>query len=341
MLKLNLILKSLFAIFVVIAGLAAYGLLLPGNIPADGFIYYLEPGASRGSVSEDLAGNHIIRSQWIFDIYASLSKTPPKSGEYLIKKGTPPYKVWKQFMAGTGRYYRAFTIIPGTNFNQIKRNIENTRYLRQIVVKMKDENIMLMMGDKTKSPEGMFMPETYYYMRGDADLVVLKRAYDLMQAKLNDAWNKRDPDLPYQSSYDALIAASLIEKEAHLPTEQPIIAGVLVNRLNKHMLLQFDPTVIYGMGDSYQGKIYKSNLTTDTPYNTYLHKGLPPTPIAMPGLGAIQAAMHPAHHDYLYFVASGNGAHTFTTNLEAHHAAVQNAAAAKAASQTATPAGGV
>lgn len=335
MLKLNLILKSFFAILVVIAGLAAYGLLLPGTIPAEGFIYYLEPGATRSNVGEELAGNQVIRSQWIFDIYASLSKNPPKSGEYLIKKGTPPYKVWQQFMAGTGRYYRAFTIIPGTTFSQIKRNIENTRYLKQIVVKMKDENVMLMMGDKTKSPEGMFMPETYYYMRGDSDLVVLKRAYDLMQTKLNDAWTKRASDLPYQSSYDALIAASLIEKEAHLATEQPIIAGVLINRLNKNMLLQFDPTVIYGMGDTYQGKIYKSNLTTDTPYNTYMHKGLPPTPIAMPGLGAIQAAMHPAQHEYLYFVASGNGAHTFTTNLDAHHAAVQKAAAAKSA-----PAGG-
>lgn len=329
--KHSLFLKSFLATLLLIAGLASYGLLLPATMPANGVIYYVAPGASRTAVVSELAANKVIRSQWIFDLYTSLSRKPPKSGEYLIKRGTSPYALWKQLLAGTGRYYRSFTIIPGTSFKQIKQNIEKTTTLRQITVNMTDDNIMLMMGDKSRNPEGMFMPETYYYSRGDADLAVLKRAYDLMLNKLNEAWLKRAPNLPYKTEYEALIAASLIEKEAHLASEQPIIAGVLINRLNKSMLLQFDPTVIYGMGDEYQGKIYKRNLTTDTPYNTYVHKGLPPTPIAMPGLNAIVAALHPEQHEYLYFVASGNGAHTFTTNLDAHHAAVQKAASNKAA----------
>jgi UPF0755 protein len=190
---------------------------------------------------------------------------------------------------------------------------------------MTDKDLMLLLGDGNRSPEGLFMPETYYFSRGDSDLTILKRAHQLMQQKLNTAWNSRAADLPYQDAYQALIAASLIEKEAYLAKEQPIISGVLVNRLRKNMLLQFDPTIIYGLGSAYQGKIFKKDLTTDTPYNTYLHRGLPPTPIASPGITAITAAVHPAQHNYFYFVAVGDGSHQFTTNLQDHHQAVVNA----------------
>jgi UPF0755 protein len=174
------------------------------------------------------------------------------------------------------------------------------------------------------APEGEFYPETYYYTRGVADLVILKHAYDLMQSRLNQAWESRLPGLPYQDAYQALIAASLIEKEAHLNQERPIIAGVLINRLRKNMLLQIDPTVIYGMGDRYLGKIYRRDLLDDTIYNTYVHKGLPPTPIAMPSQASIDAAIHPAAHDYYYFVAKGDGSHQFSKSLPEHHRAVQS-----------------
>jgi UPF0755 protein len=222
--------------------------------------------------------------------------------------------------------------------------------LKHMATNMTDAEIMLALGDNLHAPEGMFMPETFHYARGDVDLVILKRAHDLLVLKLNEAWQNHPANLPYQDAYQVLIAASLIEKEAYLAKEQPIISGVLVNRLAKNMLLQFDPTVIYGLGDNYRGKIYKSDLTTDTPYNTYVHKGLPPTPIAMPGMSAIQAAMHPAAHNYLYFVATGNGSHEFTTNLQDHYAAVSKAAALRnqraepaavsAPSPTPAPAGG-
>jgi UPF0755 protein len=260
------------------------------------------------------------------------------SGEYLIPSGSSPYFIWKQLTSGTGRYYRAFTIIPGWTFKQVREALNNESALKHLIAPAdSDASIMSALGDNSHDPEGMFLPETYYFLRGDADLAILKRAHNSMNTKLNEAWQGRAAGLPYQTSYQALIAASLIEKEAYLPQEQPKIGGVLINRLHKNMLLQFDPTVIYGMGDHYQGKIYKRDLLANTPYNTYVHHGLPPTPIAMPGSTAISAALHPEVHDYLYFVAKGDGSHEFTANLQDHHAAVQKAADLRSKQPVNTP----
>ena len=181
------------------------------------------------------------------------------------------------------------------------------------------------MGDGAISPEGEFFPETYNYTMNVSDLVILKRAYDLMQNKLNIAWQTRSATLPYKSAYDALIAASLIEKEAYLDKERPIISGVIINRLNKNMLLQIDATVIFGLGSRYNGKIYKTDLIEDTAYNSYVHKGLPPTPIAMPGMASINAAIHPQQHDYLFYVAKGDHSHQFSKTLIEHDAAIRAA----------------
>jgi UPF0755 protein len=182
---------------------------------------------------------------------------------------------------------------------------------------------MLHLGAANLKPEGEFFPETYYFTKGNSDLILLKHAFKAMQSKLNDAWSKRASALPYKNAYEALIAASLIEKEAYLSKERPIIAGVLVNRLKKEMLLQFDPSVIYGLGERYTGKLSKANLLENTAYNTYLHKGLPPTPIAMPSLASISAALHPEQNDYYYFVAKGDGSHQFSKTLLEHNAAVK------------------
>ena len=178
------------------------------------------------------------------------------------------------------------------------------------------------LGDAALAPEGQFFPETYYYTKGSSDLVILKRAFDLMQSNLKEAWETRSPNLPYKNVYEALIAASLIEKEAYFDAERPVIAGVLVNRIRKNMLIQFDPTVIYGLGLRYNGKIHKQDLLENTPYNTYVHKGLPPTPIAMPGRTSINAALHPDNTDYLYFVARSDKSHQFSKTLFEHQAAV-------------------
>ncbi len=317
--------KIIAALAVALAGVIVYALFAPVSVPKGGAVYYVTPGVSRANLVLGLAENHYVRLAPIFDLYTVLRHRVPKSGEYSFPQGSSPYGIWKQITSGTGRYYRTFIIVPGTTFKQIRTTLQNDPTFKHLINDMTDKDIMAALGDRVHEPEGMFMPESYYYSRGDVDLVILKRAYDLLNLKLNEAWAGRALNLPYQDAYHALIAASLIEKEAYLAKEQPIISGVLVNRLNKNMLLQFDPTVIYGMGDTYQGKIFKSDLTKDTPYNTYLHIGLPPTPIAMTGLGAINAAMHPDRHDYYYFVAAGNGSHTFTTNLQDHNSAVMRA----------------
>jgi UPF0755 protein len=321
------VLKIFLPLLAVSAGIVAFALFYPISLPKNGSTFYVPAGVSRANVVADLNQHNFIRLTPLFDFYTVLRGKPPRAGEYLFAKGSSPFKMWSQITSGTGRYYRAFTIIPGTTFKQIKLALQKDTTFKHLIqdAGMNDQDIMDVMGDGKRAPEGMFMPETYYYSRGDADLVILKRAYDLLQLKLDEAWNGRAANLPFKDAYEALIAASLVEKEAYLAREQPLIAGVLVNRLEKNMLLQFDPTIIYGLGDAYRGKIYKNDLTTDTPYNSYLHKGLPPTPIAMPSLTAIHAAVHPARHDYLYFVATGDGSHAFTSNLQDHNTAVMRA----------------
>ncbi len=321
----NSILTSLIGTLIGLTGVVVYALFVPLSLPKEGAIFYVQPRVSRATLVTQLSADNLVRLPPLFDLYTLARNKVPRSGEYKFPQGSSPYTIWKQIMYGTGHYYRSFTIIPGTTYKQIKAALLKEPTFKHILDTMSDKDVMAVLGDTTHTPEGMFMPETYHYSRGDVDLVILKRAHDLMDARIKTAWEGRAANVPYTDAYQALIAASLIEKEAYLAKEQPIISGVLVNRLKKNMLLQFDPTIIYGLGDSYKGKIYKSDLIKDTPYNSYLHKGLPPTPIAMPGMGAIQAAMHPAQHDFLYFVAAGDGSHTFTSNLPDHNAAVMRA----------------
>ena len=185
-----------------------------------------------------------------------------------------------------------------------------------------EAEIMRVVGKGEKHAEGLFFPDTFYFDRGTVDTVLLKRSYDIMQTKLEAAWNGRASGLPYKSSYEALIMASIVEKETGKASERPMIAGVFINRLHIGMRLQTDPTVIYGMGDKYNGNIRRTDLTTDTIYNTYTRDGLPPTPIAMPGAASIEAALHPEKTKALYFVGKGDGSHAFSNSLAEHNRAV-------------------
>jgi UPF0755 protein len=182
--------------------------------------------------------------------------------------------------------------------------------------------MLKLMGSDYSVAEGLFFPDTFYFDRNTADTVILKRSYDSMQSKIAKAWQGRDANLPYKNSYQALIMASIIEKETGKAGERPMIAGVFINRLRMGMRLQTDPTVIYGMGKYYDGNLRKKDLIADTPYNTYTRDGLPPTPIAMPGMAAINAALHPATTKALYFVGKGDGSHLFSNNLADHNLAV-------------------
>lgn len=305
-------------------GMLTYFFFFPVVGGPRGLVFYLKPGTSRHVISGQLNEAGVIPFQKLFNFCILLHyQTPLKTGEYFFKSNASYSTICNQITAGTGLYYRSFTIIPGWTFAQIKKSLAETPAIKHLVPNMTDESVMTLMGQKNLSPEGEFYPETYRYTRDTQDLVILKQAYDLMQNRLGEAWRHRNPTVPYTSSYQALIAASLIEREGYLDIERPLISGVIVNRLKKNMLLQIDASVIYGLGSHYTGKITKEDLKLNTPYNTYLHVGLPPTPIAVPSSASLDAAMQPAAHDFLYYVAKGDGSHQFSTNFKAHETAIQ------------------
>ncbi|OGT59253.1 MAG: hypothetical protein A3F14_01120 [Gammaproteobacteria bacterium RIFCSPHIGHO2_12_FULL_43_28] len=315
--KLIVSLACLFAVFFI------YTIFFPIVTKEAGVTYFLVRGTSKTALITDLANQGLIRQRWLFSIYSFPHRSSQiKAGEYVFPKGASPASIWRQVISGKGLHYRTMTIIPGWSFKQVREALAKTDGLVSEITKMDNQTIMAYFGEANLSPEGQFFPDTYFFTRNDTDLSVLKRAYRLMQDHLTKAWNTRTPDLPFGNAYEALIAASLVEKEAYLASERPRIAGVLVNRLQKAMPLQFDPTIIFGMGDFYDGTISKQDLVTDTPYNTYVHKGLPPTPIAIPSAASINAVLHPDVTDYLYFVAKGDGGHQFSKTLEEHNKAV-------------------
>jgi UPF0755 protein len=294
----------------------------------NGLRFILQPHESIRIFTKELAKQNLTDHprllKWVLRLSGKSHQL--KAGEYYFPKGTTLYGIMSQMIEGRGILYRSFTIIPGWNFRQVKQALLENNQLQHMINHSTDHEIMAYVGSVHKELEGEFFPDTYYFLEGSSDLALLKRAYLLMQTKLNKAWISRSDDLPFTDSYQALIAASLIEREAYLKQERAIIAGVLVNRLKKNMLLQFDPTVIYGMGLNYHGSIHKKDLRSHSLYNTYTHKGLPPTPIAMPSMDSINAALHPVQHEYLYFVAHGDGSHQFSKFLSEHVKAIEAAA---------------
>lgn len=237
------------------------------------------------------------------------------AGEYAITPGITPQELLTHMAQGKV-LQRDVTLVDGWTFRDVLQALARADKLKHDTAGLNDITIMQKIGAPGENPEGQFLPETYAYVKGDSDLDVLRRAHEAMTKTLSALWAQRAPNLPLTTPYQALILASIIEKETGRPDERARVAGVFIRRLQKNMLLQTDPTVIYGMGASYTGTIHKNDLTTDTPYNTYTRPGLPPTPIAMPGKPAIEAALHPAPGDDLYFVARGDGTHAFASTLE-------------------------
>jgi UPF0755 protein len=245
-----------------------------------------------------------------------------QAGEYQLVVGTTPQQLIDMIQSGDVIKY-SVTLINGQTYREFVQTLQQDPVLIKKLGDQTTEQVLSALGSEFTHPEGLFYPDTYYYHRGDSDVDVLLRAYQRMQTLLQSAWESRDDNLPYQTPYEALIMASIVEKETAVGEERSLIAGVFVNRLNKKMRLQTDPTVIYGLGDQYQGNITRSHLNTFTPYNTYRINGLPPTPIANPALPAIEAALHPATTKALYFVAKGDGSHQFSTSLQEHQKAVR------------------
>lgn len=292
-----------------------------------GMRYTVREGTSIYAVINELHDLKVVNHPELFKYLVRMQGVAHelKAGEYLFPKGTTPIKLLHQITTGSGIIYYSFMIVPGWTFKDLRAALLRDPYLKHTTQNLSDAEIMQRLGHPELKPEGEFFPDTYFFIRSSDDILLLKRAFNAMQKKLNAAWEHREADLPFKSSYQALVAASIIEKEFYLHEELPKIAGVLVNRLKKDMLLQFDPTVIYGAGPRFDGKIRRTDLLSNNPYNTYVHKGLPPTPISMPSLAAIEAVMHPMHHDFYYFVAQNIGSHQFSKELNEHNKAVEEA----------------
>ncbi len=245
-----------------------------------------------------------------------------QSGEYNVPPGIRPAELLDRLVRGQVIQY-SFTIIEGWTFNQLRVALKADPRVLDTLSDVDDEDVMAALGQEGVHPEGRFYPDTYSFTRGTRDIDVLRRAFGAMERELENAWSERTDGLPIADPYEALILASIIEKETGLGSERRTIAGVFSRRLQQNMRLQTDPTVIYGMGNSYEGRIRTRDLRTDTPYNTYTRRGLPPTPIAMPGRASLRAAVDPEPGDALYFVSRGDGSHHFSATYEEHRKAVQ------------------
>lgn len=291
----------------------------PGNR-----VIIIERGSALPRVARQLEDRGLVKFPVLWRLYARfLAPAPVKAGEYELDEFVSPYSLLVKFQSGKVITY-GVTLVEGLTFADFVKTLAKAPKLQVLLPPDDLESQLRLLELDLSHPEGWFFPDTYRYIAGETDVSILKRAHGKMRSTLQLEWEGRQPGLPYQSPEEALIMASIIEKETGVPYERGTIAGVFVRRLQRGMRLQTDPTVIYGLGLEYQGNITRAHLRRATPYNTYVIKGLPPTPIAMPGLAAIRAAMHPEAGDALYFVAKGDGSHQFSVTIEEHNEAVAN-----------------
>jgi UPF0755 protein len=292
-------------------------------VPGSPIEFSINPGSGVAASAQQMAVAGVPVNPTLFVLLARLTGDAGriKAGSYELKPNTSPRGLLSQLVRGEFAQ-ETVTIIEGWSFKQMRQAISSHTRLKHDTVKLTDAELMAKISTEYKDPEGLFFPDTYLFAKGSSEIEIYRRAHQAMLAHLNEAWDKRNKELPYKTPYEALIMASIVEKETGQKSERTMIAGVFVNRLRTGMLLQTDPTVIYGMGDAFVGKIAKKDLLTDTPYNTYTRSGLPPTPISLPGLQSLQAALAPAETPALYFVSRGDGTSQFSSNLPDHNRAV-------------------
>lgn len=329
--SLRKILLRLFIAALVLGGLGlggAYGYLQyyldkPLALRADQLVE-VRPGSSLLQVARRLEQEVGLTHPRLFSLWASNEgfDRAIRAGEFIISPGMSPRTALQHLLTGPLVQY-PFTFIEGTTVRSALDALWRSPKLRVTLSESSDEEILAALGSAFPSLEGALFPDTYFYTAGTTDLALLRRANARLQEVLEQEWETRSVSLPYASPYESLILASIIEKETGLRSEREQVAGVFVRRLQRGMRLQSDPTVIYGMGEDYTGNIRRVDLEANTPYNTYRINGLPPTPIAMTGRGAIHASLHPNDASYLYFVATGDGGHQFSTTLDEHNAAVR------------------
>lgn len=321
--------SALLALLIVAVAFAAvqvsHFLNTPVAVDQSGVDFAIPSGTSFRTISDQLAARGIISNSRLFRGYARWTGKAGavQAGDYLIQQGTTPVELLQQFTSGDVRLY-SFTIIEGWNQWDLLGALHNEPTIDATLTDEDWPAVLEELRATGNHPEGLFLPETYRFPRNTTDRVLLREAYELMQEVLAEEWAERAEGLPIASPYEALVLASIVEKETARGDERPRIAGVFTRRLEKGMRLQTDPTVIYGIGAGFNGNLTRRDLQTDTPYNTYTRHGLPPTPIALPGRAAIHAALHPAAGDELYFVATGlgDGSHAFSASKDEHDAAV-------------------
>jgi UPF0755 protein len=296
----------------------------PLTLPSDGLVYQVAPGQTVRGIAADLAVEGVLSAPLYLRVHARQTGLAARihAGEFRLEPGLTPRGLLQLLVSGRTVQY-SLTLLEGWTFAQVRQALASHPVLLQTVSELDDAAIMAKLGKPEQHPEGRFFPDTYKFPRGTTDLEFLRRAHDRMAQVLAAAWAERGEDLPLEDADQALVLASIVEKETGVPEERAAIAGVFVRRLQRGMLLQTDPTVIYGLGEAFDGNLRRRDLRSDTPYNTYTRKGLPPTPICMPGEAAIRAALHPAAGDSLYFVSRGDGSHQFSATLAEHNAAVR------------------
>lgn len=308
---------------VLAGGWLVYYAIMPLKLLPSSQEIVIQPKSGLRSIANQLVAQGVLKEPWRFILLAKLLHKEQylQAGSYTLNKNISPYHLLLSLNHGKTTQ-GSITFIEGRTFEQMRQKLAINDAVKQTIGGLSEQEILRQIGSSYSVAEGLFFPDTFYFDRNTTDIELLKISYNAMQSKLEKAWQKRDQNLPYKNSYEALIMASIIEKETGKADERPMIAGIFVNRLRLGMRLQTDPTVIYGMGLRFDGNIRKKDLSIDTPYNTYTRSGLPPTPIAMPGLAAIEAALHPADTKALYFVGRGDGSHAFSNNLAEHNRAV-------------------
>lgn len=328
MLLLLLVFASIGVIVAWLYYFAHHNLPLPAvsakaGLTDSAFDFTVKPGASLKALSKQLTEQSLLPEPQSFWLLGRLTNqaTGIQAGSYRLDTAVTPLELLQKLNDGDVIPV-SVTFIEGSTFADMRARLEKTDGVKVMLKGLSNTEVLKRIGATESYPEGLFFPDTYRFATGSTDVELLKTSYLAMKKKLDEAWAMRDKGLPYKTPYDALKMASIIEKETGKAEERPLIGAVFINRLRIPMRLQTDPTVIYGLGESYDGNIRKRDLTTDTPYNTYTRDGLPPTPIAMPGWGSLMAAVKPAASQKLYFVGKGDGTHYFSASLDEHNRAV-------------------
>ncbi|RYY75495.1 MAG: endolytic transglycosylase MltG [Gammaproteobacteria bacterium] len=312
-------------------------LMSPLSIPQEGVHYEVETGRSLSHLSQDLAAQKLLTNPRWLNWYARFyNKEKIHPGEYALDYGLTPFTLLEKLNKGDVILHQV-TFLEGWNFRQIIAALDEQPELTHLLSNKTDAQRLEILNLPISHPEGWFFPDTYRFTKGTSDVEILTQSYAAMRKLLSEMWEAKAPNLPYASDYEALIMASIVEKETGSASERDQIAGVFIRRLQRGMKLQTDPTVIYGMGELYAGKIGRNDLNRPTLYNTYAIQGLPPTPIAVPGRASLHAALHPDSGKSLYFVAKGDGTSVFSETLVEHQRAVARYQLQRGADYRSTP----